>query len=74
MFAADFIKCLSRRKGATARHIIQTLANAFLRIGSSSDVQQSLISFRILDDGRCFSVHCEYDRAFGFPEKFHKVA
>ncbi len=74
MLASDFIKCLSRRPGATARHIIQTLANAFLSIRSGSDIQQSLISFRVLDYGRCFPVHREDNRAFSFLEKLHKVA
>jgi hypothetical protein len=73
MLAANLVEDLSRRKSATACHIIQALANALFRIRSGGEVQQALVGFRILDDGGGFSVHRKHHRAFGLPELFHKV-
>jgi hypothetical protein len=55
-------------------HVVQTLAYAFFRIRSSGNVEQALICFCVLHDGRCLSLDREHNRAFALLELLHEVA
>jgi len=74
MFAANPVKDLSRRTSTSAGYVVEPLANAFRSIGAGGNVEQALVSFGILDDGRCFPFHCQHHGAPGFLELSHEVA
>lgn len=52
----------------------QALADALLGIGARSNIEQALVGFGVLHDGRRFSLHGQYYGALGLFELFHKVA
>jgi len=53
---------------------MRTLSDAFIRVGASRNVEQSLISVRILDYCGSPALHRQRHRAFTLPEVFHEVA
>ncbi len=56
MFAANPVEAFVRRAAATARKIIQTLADAFFRICAGGNVEQPQEGFGILHDSGCLTV------------------
>ena len=60
MFAANFVKYLSRRARASVCYVIKPLTDAFLGIGAGSNVEQPLIGFGVLHNCRGFSLHGEH--------------
>src|SRR5208282_3949937 len=52
MFAANLVKYLSRQASPSVGHVIQALADAFRGIGLRSNVEQSLIGFGVVWEGR----------------------
>jgi hypothetical protein len=54
--------------------VIQALTDALPRIGASSNVEQALISSRILHDGRSFPFHRKHHGALGSLELFQEGA
>jgi hypothetical protein len=64
MFAAYLVKYFSRRAGASPCNVVEALTYAFLSISTSSDVEQALISSRVLYDCCGLSVYSEDHRAF----------
>ena len=66
MFAANLVKHLSRRACASVGDVIKPLADTFLGIGPRGNIEQSLIGFGVLYDGRCFALHHEDDGALAF--------
>ena len=76
MFAANLVEYFLRRTGASVGHILKSLADTFSCIGASRNVEQSLISFGVLDNG----FHRQYHGALLFfscfmksPERRRKV-
>src|SRR5271157_1294087 len=51
-------------------HIFQTPTDAFLRIRAGGKVEQALIGFGILHDGRCLPVYRQHHRALAFLKLF----
>jgi hypothetical protein len=74
MFAANLVKYLSRWVSASVGYVIQALTDAFLGIGLGSNIEQSLIGFGVLHDGRCFPPHGEHHGALVPSELFHEIA
>src|SRR6185437_7617249 len=54
--------------------IFQALPDAFTGVGAGRDIQQTLISLRVLDDRGGSALHRENHRALVLFELFHKVA
>jgi len=54
--------------------VLQTLADALFGVGAPGNIQQALIGFRILHDGRCLPVHREHDGALAPLKLLHEVA
>jgi hypothetical protein len=80
MFAANLVEYFRRRTGASVGHILKSLADTFSCIGASRNVEQSLISFGVLDNGRRLPFHRQYHGALLFfscsmksPERRRKV-
>jgi len=57
---------LSYRTGATFSDILKALADAFRGICPRCDIEQALISFRVLDDGGGLALDRQDNRAFIF--------
>jgi hypothetical protein len=54
--------------------LIESLANAFARIGSRCYIQQPLLRLHILHDGRGFALNGEDDGAPTLLELHHEIA
>src|SRR5580658_1260981 len=65
---------LSRLPCPSRLHILQTLADTFLFVGAGRKVEQALIGFGVLHDGRRFPVHGKHHRTLALLELFHEVA
>ena len=52
MFAANLVKDVSRPASASARYVIEPLANAFHCIGTGGNIEQALIGLCILVGGQ----------------------
>ena len=52
MLAADLIKYFLRKTSTPVGYIIESLADAFVRVGTGRNVKEGLIAFCILDDIR----------------------
>jgi hypothetical protein len=48
MFAANFVKDISRRASASARYVSEPLADAFHCISTGGNIEQALIGLRIM--------------------------
>lgn len=66
MFAANLVKYVSRRASAPMGHVIKPLTDAFRGIGLCGNIEQSLIGFGVLYDGRCLPPHREHHGALVF--------
>src|ERR1700680_5302094 len=74
MFAANLVKYLFGRAGASVDYVSNPLANAFYCIGTRSNIEQALISLGILHNRRRFPLYREHHRAFTLLELFQEVA
>jgi hypothetical protein len=53
--------------------VLQALTDSLPGIGMGRNVEQALIGFGILYDGRCFPLYGQHYGALGFLELFHEV-
>lgn len=65
---------LSRWASFPFFRVLQTLADAFVRVGAGGNVEKVLIGFGILHDGGCFSLHGKHHGALALFQMFHEVA
>ncbi len=54
--------------------VVDALPDSFACICPRCNVEQPLISFCVLYDGRCFTLHGKHDRPFGLFKLFYEVA
>ena len=54
--------------------VLKTLPNALFCIRAGCDIEQTLVGFRILNNGRSLPVHGQHQCALAFPELFHEIA
>jgi hypothetical protein len=62
------------RANLTVVDIFESLTYTLVRAGARSNIEQTLIRFCILDDGRGFTFDRENHWALGLLELFHEVA
>jgi len=74
MFAANLANYFSRRASGSVGYVIQSLTDAFPGVGLGSDIEQSLIGFGVLDDGRGLPPHGEHHGAPAFPKLLQEIA
>jgi hypothetical protein len=75
MFAANFVKYLSRRASASVGYVIKALADTFLCVGAGRRVEQVLIGLGVLHDSRCLTLHRKRHGALTLLEElFHEGA
>jgi hypothetical protein len=55
-------------------HILQSLPDAFLFIRAGCDVEQALIGFGVLHNGRSLPIHRKHHGALALLKLFHEVA
>src|SRR5690348_4183498 len=55
-------------------HVLEALTYTLRGIGPSSDIQQPLVGFCILYNGRGFALDGQYDRTFALFELLHELA
>ena len=67
-------KELSRQPAFLAPCLHKSLPNAFICVGASRKIQQTLICFGVLDDGRGPALHCQNDRPLTFLKLLHEIA
>lgn len=61
------------RAGSAVSGVFKALADAFPRIGGGGDIEQSLVGFGVLHNGRGFSVHRQNDWTFRLTQLLHEV-
>src|ERR1039458_9124765 len=54
--------------------VVQALTDAFLGVGLSGNVEQALIGFSVLHDGRRLTIYGEHDGALALLEVLNEVA
>jgi len=74
MFGFELVEELPRRPCPSFFHILQTLTDTPLRVGTGRNVEQALISFRVLHNNRSLPLHRQHHRAFALLELFHEIA
>ena len=74
MLPADLFEHGPSRTRAPVGDIVETLADCLEYISTGGQVQQALISFRILDDSLGFALDSKNHRPLALPELFHKLA
>jgi hypothetical protein len=74
MFAPERLKNLVRRTRPPFFDIIQALVESLLFVSACGNVEELLISFRILHDGRGFSSKRKYNRSLCFLQLFDQHA
>jgi hypothetical protein len=74
MLGFELAEKLSRRSNSCLFRILEALTDAFLRVSPGRNVKQALIGFRILHNGRSFTLHGKYNRALGLLQLFHEIA
>jgi hypothetical protein len=57
MLCSEILEKLPRPPHLPVFRVVQTLTDVFLCIGASGNVEQTLIGFGILHDGRCLPFH-----------------
>jgi hypothetical protein len=73
MLGFKLVEKLHSRACSILCYFGHSLTNAFLGVGASCDVEQSLIGFRVPHSSG-LSIYREHDRALGLFKLFHKVA
>jgi len=67
-----FVEELPRGPCSSFFHILQTLADAFLRVGTGGNVKQALIGLGVLHDGRGLPLHPKHHGRLLFLSCFMK--
>src|SRR5271157_4491231 len=62
----ELVEKFPGRPDFSLSRILQALTDAFLCIGPGGDIEQSLIGFGVLDDGRRLPLHGEHHGALVF--------
>src|SRR5580698_2905850 len=74
MFATDVAKYRFGGSGASVGHVIEPLADSLFRIGTRGDVEQALVGFGVLHDGRGLSFDGEHHGTLALLQLLHEVA
>jgi hypothetical protein len=74
MFATDIVKYLFGGTGAAVGHVIKSLADSFFRIRAGGDIEQALIGFGVLHDGRSLPLHRKHHGPLAFFQLLHEIA
>jgi hypothetical protein len=74
MHGFELVEKLLRGPSFSLFRVLQALTDAFLCINAGRNVEQALIGFGILHDGRCLPPHREHHRAFAFFLALDEVA
>ena len=77
MLSFEFLEKFFDSTSSALSSIFQALANSFASVRLRSDVQQSLVCFRVLNHRSCLSIDSQYDRAltlFNLLEKLARAA
>jgi hypothetical protein len=66
MFATDVVKYLFGAPGTSVGHVIEPLADSLFQICAGGDIEQTLVGFGVLHDGRRLPLHGEHHRGLLF--------
>src|SRR5258707_6669072 len=70
----ELVENLPRRPDLSLFRVLQALTYALPYIGTGGNVEEALISFGVLHDGRRLPLHRKHHGALGSLELFHEVA
>src|SRR6478609_6022689 len=73
MGRVELIEKLPCRPEFSFFRVLKALTDSFLCIGAGGNVEQMLISFSVLNDGRGLPIHCKHHGALTFFQLFHEV-
>jgi hypothetical protein len=73
MLTANVVEHLLGRSCAATGYVIKPLADSFVYVGASGDVEQPLIGSGILDDRFGLALHGENHRPPALLELFHEI-
>jgi hypothetical protein len=74
MFGFELAEESSCRPYFPFLRILQALPDTFLYVGARCNVEQSLIGFGVLHNGRSLALHGKHYGALAFLELFHEIA
>src|SRR5580658_5504921 len=74
MFATYVVKYFFGGSSASVSHVVESLADSFLRICAGGNIEQALVGFSVLHDGRGLPLHGEHHGALAFLQLLHEVA
>jgi hypothetical protein len=74
MSPADFVKDLPCRGGTSVGYVVQSLTDTLFRIGARGNIQKTLISLRVLHNGRSLSFDPKHHGALALLELLHEIA
>jgi hypothetical protein len=74
MLGFELVEEFAGRADSSFHNVIKSLADAFMNIGLSRDVEQSLVGGGVLNDGSCLSVDSQHYGALCSPELFDEIA
>src|SRR5450755_2903245 len=69
----EALEKLPRRADLALFCVLQPLTDALVGVGLGSNVEQALIGFGVLHDGRSLSLYGQHHGALGFLELFHEI-
>jgi hypothetical protein len=73
MSRVELVENLSCRPKFSVFRVFKALTDSFLCIGVGGNVEQMLIRFSVLNDGRSLAIHRKHHGALTFFQLFHKV-
>jgi len=74
MAAAQFVEYLARRTAPSVDYIVQSLPDSLVNVGASRAVEQTLIRFRVLNNGCSLAVYRQNHGPLSFLYLFEKLS